>query len=109
MLLLKKKDNKLHQIKPKGLVLGWIKNIKCPSIVVELEAGDRIILYTDGIIEGRNADGEIYEDRFFELVTANKSLSAKAFIDFILEDLASWSKDQGKFDDDVMMVVVDVL
>ena len=108
MLLLRKKEGKLHQIKPKGLVLGWMKNNQCPSITFELNAGDRVILYTDGIIEGQNTNGEMYEDRFLELVMTKQNLTVSMFIDYILDDLANWSKNKGKFDDDVMMIVIDV-
>ncbi len=109
MFIIKRPEKNLNEFKPKGMAMGWIKDITCPAIQVNLEPGDRVILYSDGIIEGRNEKGEFYEERFMKLIAEKSDFNAKEFADYIIQDLAEWSKNEEGYDDDVMMLVVDVL
>jgi serine phosphatase RsbU (regulator of sigma subunit) len=54
-----------------GLVLGVTDAARFEEGTVTMRAGDRMLLYTDGIVEARNARGEIYgEERLAELLAA---------------------------------------
>ena len=53
-----------------GLVLGAMSGIKYRSQEVLLEPGDAIYLYTDGVTEQTNAQGELFgEDRLLSLIS----------------------------------------
>jgi serine phosphatase RsbU (regulator of sigma subunit) len=45
---------------PGAVPLGLLDEACYESIDVRLEAGDRLALYTDGLLEARNADGELF-------------------------------------------------
>ena len=54
-----------------------------------MESGDVVLLYTDGIIEFKNPNGEQYgEDRLIESITGNKA----DFIDKIIESFRNFVK-----------------
>lgn len=110
LLILKKSTGELQSYKPEGMFLGGLSDIECPSVELPLEVGDRVIQYSDGIIEGKNAAGEMFEKTFLEMVVANADLPADAFSDLVLTELTAWSLDNGYngYEDDVMLVVVDV-
>jgi sigma-B regulation protein RsbU (phosphoserine phosphatase) len=55
---------------------------------VELEPGDVLVLYTDGVIEAAAASGEHYgPDRLERIIEANGHLAAARLCDVVLEDV----------------------
>ncbi len=71
---------------------------------VVLEPGTRLLLYTDGVTEGRTPDGEEFgAERLADLV-AREHRSAPVLRDDVLSAIASWT--QGRFDDDVTMLAI---
>jgi sigma-B regulation protein RsbU (phosphoserine phosphatase) len=110
LLVWKKQEQKLQQLQPQGIVIGLAPEIHCPSVEVELTPGDRMVLYTDGILESRNKAGEIFgEERFLNLIQEKQDLSASEFADFVLKHLADWSDRKEGFEDDLTLIVLDVL
>jgi len=70
-----------------------------------LEPGDRVVLFTDGVTEARNAAGEdLGEERLVQLIVDNRHLSAAELQQAVVDAVSAYS--QGRFDDDVTMVVV---
>jgi phosphoserine phosphatase RsbU/P len=74
---------------------------------VQLEAGDRLILYTDGLTEAMNAqEQEFGEARLVELGVRNRALSATALLEVIRKEVSGYSG--GSFQDDFTLVVLAV-
>lgn len=72
---------------------------------VQLEAGDRLVLYTDGLTEAMNAqEQEFGEPRLLELGRRNSALSATALLEVIRKEVSVYSG--GSFQDDFTLVVV---
>jgi serine phosphatase RsbU (regulator of sigma subunit) len=72
---------------------------------VDLGAGDRLVLYTDGITEARNADDEEFgEDRLVEEIVADRSCSAPALTSRIVDSVSTFTG--GLFQDDATLVVL---
>jgi len=76
-----------------------------------LVRGDRIILYTDGIIEA-GADGKstFGKERFKAAIGSCGDLDAESLIKCIVSQVSAWSevKEGGSLKDDVTIVVIDV-
>ena len=73
----------------------------------QLEAGDRLILYTDGLTEAMDAnDQEFGEARLVELGTRNIALSATELVAAIRKEVSAFCG--GSFQDDFTLVVVAV-
>jgi ligand-binding sensor domain-containing protein len=83
LLLWNKESQSLQKLKPDGIIMSWLPEIDYVSAECDLEPGDRILLYTDAIIETRNSRGELFgEDRFHRLIQEKQALSAGEFADF---------------------------
>ncbi|MCR9143218.1 MAG: serine/threonine-protein phosphatase [bacterium] len=55
---------------------------------IQLEPGDRLFLFTDGMIEGRDASGEIYgPERFENFIVSNAGLPAGELVRALIADL----------------------
>ena len=95
----------------RGRLIGINREENYRNHSVNLKNGDRLILYTDGLIEERDKTGELLgEDRFMEMITENTGKQPSRLIDEIFMNLYNWS---GSFnseglEDDATMIVVDI-
>ncbi len=69
-----------------------------------LEDGDKIFLYTDGVVEVRNQDGECYgQNRLFNLLESIKHKSVKNIIDEVHGSFMSFAN-QVAYQDDISLI-----
>jgi sigma-B regulation protein RsbU (phosphoserine phosphatase) len=74
---------------------------------VPLEPGDRVVLFTDGVTEARNAAGEdLGDEGLVQLIVNNRHRSASELQHAVVDAVSAYSR--GRFEDDVTMVVVGV-
>ena len=91
-----------------GLLLGLMPAAPYTQTEGVLHPGDRLLLYTDGLIEASGPGGECFEQSRLEATLAEGAgLDALRFSDRLFERLQEWHG-AGPFDDDVTFVVVDV-
>jgi phosphoserine phosphatase RsbU/P len=90
-----------------GPVLGVFPQSRFDSGEVELEDGDRLVLFTDGITEARSASGgEFGEERLERIVAASPQVSARALSDRILSAARTFRGEA--FEDDATLIVIGV-
>ncbi len=112
LLIYRKSEQKILELGNNGLILGPFGDSTYPLTTVLLESGDRIVLYTDGIIETRNTMGDFFgEQGFKEFIKSQKDLSLESFVDSLLGHLSAWSTKAAKapLDDDLTLLVIDFL
>jgi sigma-B regulation protein RsbU (phosphoserine phosphatase) len=79
---------------------------------LDLAKDDRLILYTDGIIETRSRTGEFFgDDRLQAFIKGHSSDSAGCIADKFIEHLSRWSgrSQERALDDDLTLIVIDVV
>ena len=77
-----------------------------PVSTVTLEAGDRVVFYTDGIPERLNAQGQMYEfDRLTAALSDAAALAPAAIVDRVMEDVESFAGGREPDDDQTLLVV----
>lgn len=103
MLLLR--DGEVQEILENGLMLGLFEETTYATAVHRLQAGDRLLLYTDGVTEAENvAEEEFGRERLLTLLRETRTLSHDATADRILESVRQWSSAQ---EDDLTLLVCD--
>jgi len=71
---------------------------------VRLEPGDLVLLYTDGIIEQRNAGGDEYgESRLVEFLGTHRNLPLCDLQQALLQDVLAFGS--GQQHDDITVVI----
>jgi phosphoserine phosphatase RsbU/P len=94
-----------------GLLLGVRRDEDYPQTDFSLETGDRLLIYTDGLVEAINSEGlEFGDARLEDLINEYQHLSAERFLERLLEEVLAWPG-KGKSNlqgDDITAVVVDV-
>ena len=109
LLVYRPKSDEFIEVQSSSMPLGVSKSIALEEKEIQLFKGDRVLLYTDGIIECADPDRkEFGDDGFRELIRSNCRLSPNQFTDKLLSTLKSFSG-RDKFDDDVCLIVFDVL
>ena len=90
-----------------GMVLGVFPDTGYEQAELPLNRGDRLVFYTDGITEARDAEGEEYgEERLMATALDARAQSADGMKAALLEDVNRFS--DGKFEDDATLIVVGV-
>lgn len=111
LLMWGKRSPGVRDITENGLFLGKFEFATYSSVQIPLSAGDRGLLYTDGISETNNPEGvEFGSARFRQFLAAEKNGSADHLVDDLLKELAHWSaRGEGEdLDDDITMVAIQV-
>jgi sigma-B regulation protein RsbU (phosphoserine phosphatase) len=94
-------------LKEGGIPLGILPGKEYADTEVQLEAGDRLVLYTDGLTEAMNAEDEQFgEPRLVGLGRKNMGLGAPELLEVIRKEVSGFSG--GSFQDDFTLVVVAV-
>jgi len=100
---------KVKEINVPGKILGVFNVIKTDVVECKINIHDRIILYTDGIVEIRNMKNEIFGlDRFISYIEKFYYLSPDEFIDIIIDALIQWAGNKNRITDDITLVIVDI-
>jgi PAS domain S-box-containing protein len=108
-LIYRKKNDEFFDLNAKGTILGWLNDLQLAEKTVHLESGDRVIFYTDGILESKNSENELYgEERLQKTIRGCAYMSAEKFSQELLGEIEIFTGDSN-FDDDITMVVLDVL
>lgn len=108
-LLLCHADNERpREIRPPGKLIGPFEDSQVEEISMPLKTGDRIIMFSDAILEARNLEGNLFGMRRLKsFAQRNYSLSANAFADALQHNVLEWVKST-QLEDDFTLVVVDV-
>ena len=73
---------------------------------IELNSGDLVVLYTDGITEAENSNGEFYGlDRLCEIVERNAHRSARQIREIAIEDVRAYIGSHKVYDDITLLVM----
>ena len=105
--LLVRADGSTALLSEGGMVLGVFPDNIYHQAEVKVAAGDRLVLYTDGITESRDAAGEEYgEDRLEDVAVRGRAETIEAMKDRLLDDVNGFTG--GKFDDDATLIVVGI-
>lgn len=101
-LFFSSKTGKATLVETKGdkFPLGILEDSEYVETRLQLFPGDRIIFYTDGMVEAMNEQGEIFGfERLIEAVQDAHSLSAESLLRTVLERIDAFSGNASQHDD----------
>lgn len=108
-LLVRKDARNCMELDADGLILGVKKGVAFEEKTLALSEGDTVLLYTDGVTEARNEQGEFFgEARLCDLVVEHARASPQELIRIVVDELGNFCRNRS-FDDDVSLVVLKVL
>ncbi|MEO8216851.1 MAG: PP2C family protein-serine/threonine phosphatase [Acidobacteriota bacterium] len=98
------KGNRFELLQAGGMVLGPTPDATYRRGYVQVEKGDVLCLYTDGIVEAHDAqETEFGLERLQKLVKTNREASASELTNIIMKRIAQWGREG---EDDRTLVIV---
>lgn len=108
--LLRWRAGKLERIESNGIVFGMVEEPEYPVREMDIHAGDRFVLYTDGVIEPENARGEAFGDgKLEQVICSNQARSSSVLVDQLLVEIQRWRPESTSQQDDITVIVIDVV
>ncbi|OHD55980.1 MAG: hypothetical protein A2Y33_11005 [Spirochaetes bacterium GWF1_51_8] len=109
LIVYRRSTNEIITLKPKGSIMGYFVNQEYLTETIPVQPGDRILLYTDGIIECSDAHGEEFgEDHLFRFLKFSDKMKADEFCNELIRTLEHWKEKRVGFDDDITLVLIDI-
>jgi sigma-B regulation protein RsbU (phosphoserine phosphatase) len=103
MLLLR--GGEIMEIAENGLMLALFDFASYSNLRQKLERGDRLLLYTDGLIETTNSNGEFFGTQALcDVFRKTQGTSVSDAADMILSKVKAWTKVQ---EDDLTLLLCD--
>ena len=92
----------------KGPGLGLFRGATYPTCEIQFDEVERMILFTDGVLEAENKEGEpFFEKRLMENIAQNATAPLDTLLDGILSSVLEFSETR-HFDDDVCLLGIEV-
>lgn len=99
-------SNRCSVTKLDGVPIGIMEESEYEQGKIPLNAGDIVVMYTDGITEMRNESKEEYgRARLQQLIIENNHLNADALTQMIVEDVDSFKGEANQHDDMTVLVM----
>lgn len=94
----------------RGAALGLLPDERYAATDLSLAPGDRLVLYSDGLVEAKAPDGALFEvQRLRSALNGRAALPAAAWADHVLDEVTRWvGKPDLTLDDDLTLVVLDM-
>ena len=90
----------MEQIEQNDSPIGWFDEMEFEDHVLQLEAGDRIYLYSDGVPEAMDADmNQFTMKQMKEIIELGQSQSLDESVALLLSSVKRWCVKNGPLDD----------
>src|SRR5690606_18250343 len=99
-------DKAVERVDSPGLPIGLEREAKYERRTVELHPGDVVMVYTDGIIEAMNPEGEQYEEERLQTVFRdNAQKDADEILTAIRSDIERFVGPAKQHDDQTLIIM----
>ena len=89
-----------------GMPVGLVESAEFPVAECVLAAGDKVVIYTDGVTEAQNTAGEFFGKRRLRVIVSTRaSESCTAIHDAVQESVASFTEGAKQADDITVLVL----
>jgi sigma-B regulation protein RsbU (phosphoserine phosphatase) len=101
----REKDLPITLLTTGGPIIGSILNGPYEQETIQLENGDVLVAYTDGVTESLNSQGiEFGEERLRSLITTSSYLSARQIVERVIATVKNWQGGAPQYDDITLIV-----
>ena len=103
---LSRADGEFLRLEKGGLILSILEDFAYEEETIELQAGDVLVIYSDGVSEAMNPDGEQFgEGKIQEVIGAHRNRPAAGIIDALIKAVRTHAGTAPQADDMTMIVV----
>ncbi len=103
-ILYRAADGTTQQLQSEGIPVGIAKASGFEKTAWDLMPGDRLFLYTDGIIEARDENKEMIEPQGLEkIISRTRDMSLRGTLEYIIEEVRKFRRFESAEDDLVLI------
>lgn len=109
--LIVKKTGEIMELDTQGHAIYKLGKFFSPIFenkVVQLEQGDKMLFYTDGLVDTKTKAGDRYRNYLYKTIKENYFLKASDFSDTIIKDFYAHIGDEKKLKDDVTFLLMEI-
>jgi sigma-B regulation protein RsbU (phosphoserine phosphatase) len=100
------RDGGIRELRPTGLALGMMEDSIYRTEETMLGPGDRLLAFTDGLVEALSPTGEAYgKQRLLALLQENRSAAAQALVEGVVASVKTFARQAEPHDDLTMLAV----
>lgn len=107
--LVRRLDGRVEEL-PLGrhrLPVGSMPKSEYQRLEVELDPGELVLAYSDGVTDARSPEGEFYgEERLIELVSSMPAAGPDALVAAVLSSVGEFTRDAPLYDDVTLLAVL---
>jgi sigma-B regulation protein RsbU (phosphoserine phosphatase) len=105
--VLMRRGQELNLLGEGGAPVGLWPDIEYETIHTRFCPGDRLMLYSDGVVECANAQGDLFgEDRLLEYLRGTRTTALPQMLAGLEHEMERW-RGHGEFDDDVSLLALE--
>lgn len=98
--------DKIEQISENSEPIGVEKTTEYKNYIHDVKKGDIIVMYTDGIVEALNEDGQQYsKESLLNVIRKNHNSSGKDIANLVKADVKKFSGSVGQHDDQTLLII----
>ncbi len=104
-----RRDESIRSLEPNGMPIGIEPEGDYPTVTTQLAPGDRVIFYSDGLMEAMTADHQIFGQEGIEATVARMlDHTLDETLDALIEAAINW-QGSDQFTDDLSIVAFEVV
>jgi phosphoserine phosphatase RsbU/P len=102
-------DGRLRKLHTSGMPVGMLEEAQFQVVQMQLESGDKLVIYSDGLTEAENAAGEFFDtERLRDCLRDNASMGAAELHKVLLSTLDAFVEG-GVIRDDITALVLEYI
>lgn len=99
-------DGRVEELPRGGFVLAGMRSVRYTEQALTFAPGDVLLIYSDGVVEARNAAGDLFgEERLREVLYEHRAASAQRLIDAVMAAVQAHADGTPQADDITMVAV----
>jgi serine phosphatase RsbU (regulator of sigma subunit)/anti-sigma regulatory factor (Ser/Thr protein kinase) len=103
-----KRDGDARELRARGMPLGLMPGMPYEEKVASLAAGDNLLLYSDGLVEAHDPEGDMFGfPRLRKLIMTKSAGSGEELVDFLLAELTRFTGTDSEQEDDITLVTLE--
>src|SRR5262249_53241048 len=100
-------DGRLRKLHTSGMPVGMLEEAQFQTMQGQLHPGDKVVIYSDGLTEAENGDGQFFDNERLRLCLRDHSaMGAKALHQALLDAVDHFSEG-GVIRDDITALVLE--
>jgi steroid delta-isomerase-like uncharacterized protein len=103
---LRRRNGDAEELRARGMPLGLMPGMSYEEKEIVLDAGQRVLFYTDGLVEAHDPEGEMFGFPRLRALVAEHA-EEKSLGDFLMEELYSFTGKSWKQEDDITLLTLE--